>query len=322
MLSKLLPFLLCFENVSRRHSRHTHTHKNITDVNANLSILSRLWNIPLREGEKGVLELEKMMGIKQHYGAGMMRFSKGSLKSLSSSHSDLSGTWSLPCASPARPALYNPRNPSSFLCMQNMPLSSASLAPLLHSNPPRLDTWASATGNRGSPLSRLTGEVGNNRALLQYIVLLAMALQLPNLFEEIIEILELHIHSFPILIILGVLPGMFGRNKVERKPRCVGSPLVNIKDLLHASPISSSHTINQIESYYRNLQAHSEDSIEVSLSPLKVQSTNHHSPIDEWGHFTDFDECAQEEELVTTVFMTHSVCRTIMPPLQEADEDL
>jgi hypothetical protein len=123
-----------------------------------------------------------------------------------------------------------------------------------------------------STLSSLSLTDSDSVTLVQCLLLVAMTLQIPNYIDEIIQILELHIHSFPILIVLGVFPSLYFKKKQQKKDSSLNL------ETLSTSSIASNKTLAGIEEYYRNCAA--SDS---------AKSTRPQTPTDDWGHFTDFD---------------------------------
>ena len=170
-----------------------------------------------------------------------------------------------------------------------------------------LSTYATSSSPSAAYHSR---EVADSRALVQYIVLLAVGLQLPNLLFEIIEILELHIHSFPVLVVLGVFPGMMRK---KFRSNCDSST-----NLLRAASASFGSALNDIPDYYKNQTEHSNDSSSTLLSPPTVCRLLHNNEhIDDWGHFAYF-----EESPGSTVCISHSVkSLTSLAPLKETEEE-
>ena len=136
-----------------------------------------------------------------------------------------------------------------------------------------------------------------------------MALQIPSV-REIVEILELHIHSLPVLIVLGVFKGMLSRGKTSK---------IHSDDaaLGTSNHLSSSPTLLQIEDYYKN-QANVQNNNDVTedtalLSPARVRSTADNQTVDQWGYFADFEEHVQE--------LPPSASLVSLSPLQEMEEE-
>ena len=118
------------------------------------------------------------------------------------------------------------------------------------------------------------GECGpeNPSNLIQWAVLLALALQIPNILEEIRVIIDLHYHSFPLLVVLGTFPAFLKRKKNSRTPE---DPDAFSAD---KSARFSSKSIVDSES-------------SMDLQYEVVQRTMSSDPVDgdEWGHFADLD---------------------------------
>jgi hypothetical protein len=119
--------------------------------------------------------------------------------------------------------------------------------------------------------------------VLQCLLLVAMTLQIPNYIDEIIELLELHMHTFPLLIVLGLFPSLYLKKKQHKKDS--SSNLVPRS----TSSAASSKTLAGIEAYYRNCAEF--DSAFVT-SPL-AKSSSTQTLTDDWGHFTEIDESMQ-----------------------------
>jgi hypothetical protein len=148
-----------------------------------------------------------------------------------------------------------------------------------------------------STLSPLSLTDADSVTLVQCLLLVAMTLQIPNYIDEIIEILELHIHSFPILIVLGVFPSLYFKKKQHKKDSSLN--LVS----LSTSSIASSKTLAGIEEYYRKCA-------ESDIAKI----TRPQTPTDDWGHFTDFDESTQYcDQDASSVYRPLDTCTTGKP---------
>jgi hypothetical protein len=133
-----------------------------------------------------------------------------------------------------------------------------------------------------STLSSLLLTDSDKVTFVQCLLLVAMTLQIPNYIDEIIEILELHMHSFPLLIVLGVFPSLYLKKKQHKK-----NPSSNL--VSRSSSVASSKTLAMIEEYYRNC---AESDSAFNTSSL-AKSTSTQTLTDDWGHFTDFEESVQ-----------------------------
>jgi hypothetical protein len=127
-----------------------------------------------------------------------------------------------------------------------------------------------------SALNPLSLTDSDSATLVQCLLLVAMTLQIPNYIDEIIEILESHIRTFPLLIVLGVFPSLYLKNRQHMNDS--SSNLVS----LSTSSIVSNKTLAGIEEYYRNC-----------AEADSAKSTSPHTPTDDWGHFTYIDESTQ-----------------------------
>jgi hypothetical protein len=130
-----------------------------------------------------------------------------------------------------------------------------------------------------STLSSLLLTDSDKVTFVQCFLLVAMTLQIPNYIDEIIEILELHMHRFPLLIVLGVFPSLYLKKKQHKK-----NPSSNLMPGSTSSIASSSKTLARIEEYYRN---------SCFIASSLAKSTSTQTLTDDWGHFTDFDESTQ-----------------------------
>lgn len=138
-----------------------------------------------------------------------------------------------------------------------------------------------------STLSPLSLKDSDSVTLAQCLLLVAMALQIPNYIDEIIEILKLHIHSFPLLFVLGVFP-LYFKKKQHKKDS--SSNLMSLSTSSIASTCSK--TLAGIEEYYRKCAG--SNSTFVTTSSL-AKSGSAHTLTDDWGQFTstDSDESPQ-----------------------------
>lgn len=123
--------------------------------------------------------------------------------------------------------------------------------------------------------------------LVQYILLLAVASQLGDLLDEIIEIIELHLHSFPVLVVLGVLPKIFLKKQNARVTKSFCSHQRNASLL----SLSSTNILRDIKKYYAmNGGDESSHNLEIKPPPQLRHVSTPTNPCDEWGHFADFDD--------------------------------
>ena len=122
--------------------------------------------------------------------------------------------------------------------------------------------------------------------LVQYALLFAVASQLGDLLDEIIEIIELHLHTFPVLVVLGVLPKIFLKKQNALMHQSFCSTHKNASML----SLSSANILRDIEKYYATTGVNDD-----SLPNLEIKSPPHLRHVstptsDEWGHFADFDD--------------------------------
>jgi hypothetical protein len=120
--------------------------------------------------------------------------------------------------------------------------------------------------------------------IIQYLLLVAMTLQIPHYIDEIIEILQSHIHAFPLLIVLGVFPSLYLKKRLHNNDSSS-----NLVSRSTSSIASSSKTLAGIEEYYRNCAESTSAFVTSSLAKVTSPKTS----TDDWGHFTDIDESTQ-----------------------------
>lgn len=168
----------------------------------------------------------------------------------------------------------------------------------------------------------LPGFIGKHElelhTLIQYIVLLAVASQLGDILDEIIEIVELHLHSFPVLVVLGVLPKIFLKKENVRMADSVSSNHQRNSSLLSAS---SASILRDIEKYYAKNNGDAQcQNLEIRSPPeLRSVVTTHHQG-DEWGHFADFDDGIDLGE-ESFCLQPDKGSRAILSPLHETEND-
>lgn len=153
--------------------------------------------------------------------------------------------------------------------------------------------------------------------LVQCLLLVTMALQIPNYIDEIVEILELHIHSFPLLIVLGVFPSLYLKKKQHAVNPTSQMPMPTTSTMHTSSNknlITPQSSLADIEEYYRN---HTDSPIKLQkCSP--VQSTG----TDEWGHFAELEETFCEQDVGFIIPSTTLSRRASLSTLvEEAEEE-
>ena len=160
---------------------------------------------------------------------------------------------------------------------------------------------SSGTFSTGS-LNVTSTEPFDGSNLIQWAVLFALAFQVPKLLEEIRLILDLHYHSFPLLVVLGSFPSLLKRN-VKKPAR------------------------TEKEASYSNIKGYSFSSAEMyrTESSLTLDSetfpeTSTDSPdADDWGHFAELDETMMALE--RTPSLTVPSRRPTLSTLKEAEEE-
>lgn len=170
------------------------------------------------------------------------------------------------------------------------------------------------------------GEIGN-KPLAHWFLLFAMALHIPGCVNSVVEILELHYHSFPLLVLLGTLPSLAQARKkggTSLENSTAKAERSNCSMLFHRA--SSNTTLLAIEEYYCN--AHQSDSFrntaeKTSPPPVCRRPSTHHASQDEWGHFTDFDEdfALREKDFHFAVSVPSPQLIINLGTLQEAEEE-
>jgi hypothetical protein len=154
--------------------------------------------------------------------------------------------------------------------------------------------------------------------LAQYLLLLAVASQLGDILDEIIEIIELHLHTFPVLVVLGVLPKIFLK---KSNASAIKSVCSNQKNTSLIS-LSSANILRDIEKYYSTKGE--DDAVpqpEMKSPPQLRRVATPTNQGDEWGHFADFDDGM---DLVGESFSFQrqdSGPRAVLSPLHETEID-
>ena len=260
-----------------------------------------------------------MIGTKQVY-SGLMRRSKSSMQSLcNSSGSDTS----LPSASSrasiawSQGVVFGQTCRSSSVSLEEVVTSSSSLQTELSFQGERSSSWKDVSTGYATEASSISA----SSSLVPYAILLAVALQLPSVMEDILQVLQVNFRSFPLLVVLGVFPGVLLKNlnakttfkKEENHSKCSDAP----------RSISRSSTIQEMEAYYKNLSVSVDDSpsrIDESSPPplptVRPSNIRDSGSSDEWGHFADFDE-----DFTETATIAQSLSRTSLAPLHECDEE-
>jgi hypothetical protein len=147
-------------------------------------------------------------------------------------------------------------------------------------------TLSSDTKNQESSVPGLLPEKGSN--LIQWAVILAIALQVPHL-------LDLHYHSFPVLVVLGSLPTLLKRSRTAHSTS---------RDQSSATPkdfrTSSSLTLDSLGE---------SNSATESTGPTNGE---------EWGNFIELDDDSGFEPTDTLLI---PIRQLTLSTLEEADEE-
>lgn len=136
--------------------------------------------------------------------------------------------------------------------------------------------------------------------IFQWALLLALALQVPELLKEIRFILDLHYHSFPLLVVLGTVPSLWRRPANNRK-------LHSESGLLHQTRGSTSGLDLSYDMMAPDVASAATEEEEEVHSGFVVDG-------DEWGHFADLDESFERNSVVLG---RHPK----LPTLQETEEE-
>jgi hypothetical protein len=251
---------------------------------------------------------------------GLLRRSRGSLQSLSlsSSGSEWSSSGSIKAPTPSRLGLQSIqpiKRSSSSLYLQGISESLTYLHPespvqnkaestssLLNATP------CDAAELHSSALSPFSD--ADSTALVQCLLLVAMAMQFPNYLNEVIEILELHIHGFPLLIVLGVLPSCLLLKKKKQHAGDSNSP--KSSSSMPPNVTTPSSSLAEIEDYYRN---------HPDPDPACIVSAQGTTDELEWGHFANLDESVHEEDAGFFTLSATASRRAILSPLVEETEE-
>jgi hypothetical protein len=149
------------------------------------------------------------------------------------------------------------------------------------------------TKNQESSVPGLLPEKGSN--LIQWAVILAIALQVPHLLQDIRLILDLHYHSFPVLVVLGSLPTLLKRSRTAH---------FTSRDQSSATPkdfrTASSLTLDSLD--------------ETNSATESTGPTNG----EEWGNFIELDDDSGFEPTDTLLI---PIRQLTLSTLEEADEE-
>ena len=195
--------------------------------------------------------------------------SEGSLKSLTASRSECCITPSSASRLGLEPitrsssSLYLRGRSEPSLCSQ-MDSLAAEKSEALRKN------LGASTYMAFSALSPLSLTDSDSLTLIQCLLLVAMTLQIPNYIDEIIEILESHIHTFPLLIVLGFFPSLYLKKRQHKNDS--SSNLVSLST--SSIVASSSKTLAGIEEYYRNSAESTSAFVISSLAKLTSPRTS------------------------------------------------
>lgn len=142
-------------------------------------------------------------------------------------------------------------------------------------------------------------------SLFPWVAALALLLQIPQLLEEIHIILDLHYHSFPLLVVLGSFSCVLKRPRKIRADRSSDSSFAERDSFCDSKAL---YTLGDLV-----------DRLEYQGRTHPQRSVDVHE--DEWGHFTEL-----EEDPSSSSYEQHRVPsgprrRSILAPLPESEEE-
>ena len=141
------------------------------------------------------------------------------------------------------------------------------------------------------------------------MVVLILALQVPVVRTELCEILKLHYHGFSSTLMFGLLPFIF-RFQTKRRKQGESGPTTRVSD---SSLCSSEGAIMESED--------SDGSYSTRASSRLVEDDDDDDLLDEWGHFTDFDESFQEEDVLLISSVNPQKGLSTLPEEEIMDEE-
>lgn len=147
----------------------------------------------------------------------------------------------------------------------------------------------------------------NPSNLIQWAVLLALALQIPNLLEEIHLIIDLHYHSFPLLVVLGTFPSLLKRKSYARNSNCSDTFFPESKS---GFSFKSSGLV----------QSKSSTKLDLQSEVVRPVASSDSAGGDEWGHFADLDGSTLVIEQDVKLSAPPS-SRIILTTLEEEEEE-
>ena len=107
--------------------------------------------------------------------------------------------------------------------------------------------------------------------IMQWVLIFALGLQMPRFQSAVLEIIDLHIHGFPLLVIFAsAFPPSSGCHQVQRHP--VDTDIVKESSSIVEKNITP-----------------------VLSPPPKLRPATTSPPFDEWGHFADFSDIQERE---------------------------
>lgn len=155
---------------------------------------------------------------------------------------------------------------------------------------------------------RVTLEETGGKELVQYLLLLAMALQIPGYFaaEDLSE-------QLPLLLVLGVVPSMLWLRSNKPTEKETTESLSS----LSFAPLASKTSLAEIEEYYRQQELQ-----EVAeRQQVRLATSSSQSAVDEWGHFTELDDALQEQDVDFLLERSSSRLSNLGTLLEEAEEE-
>jgi hypothetical protein len=179
------------------------------------------------------------------------------------------------------------RRSSTSLCLLNMSEES-----FQSTSKTSMESMVSLTPtDDASSTTILADETTSAAQMIQYLLFFCVAMQaLPYFGKEVMEILDLHYHSVPLLI---VLSAAFRR---RNEPTVVSSGEASERATLKRS---------------------SRNSLPECCYPTTLQAASSASAVDDWGHFAELEDTLQDKD----VHFFSSASNSTLSSLTETEDD-
>eukprot|EP00977_Amphora_coffeiformis_P019737 scaffold7415_cov170-Amphora_coffeaeformis.AAC.12 len=186
--------------------------------------------------------------------------------------------------------------------------SMSSMKPTLHRQASSL-SCGTCSDEESMNATSTDPTVSDGSNLIQWAVLVAFVFHVPNLLEEIYLILDLHYHSFPMLVVLGSFP-LFLKRSMKKTER--------IEDVESYSKMND-FSFRSTEMLYRTESSLKLESQSETFPEIIAREGSTFSDTDDWGHFAELDETmiALERNLSFKVPSR----QTALSTLEEAEEE-